>query len=175
MWVFGYGSLIWRPNFPFVESRAADLQGYERRFWQGSTDHRGTPEAPGRVVTLLRAPMKIHCRGLAFRIKEDQQASVLDGLDVREKGGYDRFLSPLKTVDGDTLEALVYLANEDNPNWLGPASIDAIAEQIVQSKGPSGPNTEYVLELDAALRAMDTCDEHVHAIAAAVRARLTPK
>ena len=67
MWVFGYGSVIWKPAFEFVESVPATLSGYTRRFWQGSPDHRGTPEEPGRVVTLV-AELHGICHGRAFHI-----------------------------------------------------------------------------------------------------------
>ncbi|MDX5329335.1 MAG: gamma-glutamylcyclotransferase, partial [Marinobacter sp.] len=67
VWLFGYGSLIYKVDFPFLEQRPASIRGWARRFWQGSHDHRGTPEAPGRVVTLIEQPGAV-CRGMAFRV-----------------------------------------------------------------------------------------------------------
>ncbi len=67
VWLFGYGSLIWKADFPFLERRPAHIHGWARRFWQGSHDHRGTPEAPGRVATLVREPGAV-CHGMAYRI-----------------------------------------------------------------------------------------------------------
>jgi cation transport regulator ChaC len=66
-WIFGYGSLVWRPAFPHRRRRPASIRGFCRRFWQASTDHRGTPEAPGRVVTLIESPGD-RCWGMAYEV-----------------------------------------------------------------------------------------------------------
>lgn len=149
----------------------ADLSGFARRFWQGSTDHRGVPGAPGRVVTLVHADQD-RCRGVAYRVPKSAEEKVLARLDHREKGGYDRLEVSLTSMSGARIDALVYLANDRNPNWLGESPIEEIADQVVNSVGPSGPNTEYVLELDQALRDLNDRDPHVRAVADAVRARL---
>ena len=165
LWIFGYGSLVWRPAFAFEERRPAALRGFSRRFWQGSTDHRGVPGAPGRVVTLVRTP-GARCAGMAYRIGPAERSRVLDQLDWREKGGYERLWLPLEGRDGWSVgRAVVYFASEGNPNYLGPASLPEIAAQVRRSRGPSGDNPDYVLQLAAALRAMDEIDEHVFELA----------
>ena len=164
-WIFGYGSLVWRPSFPFLARRRARLAGYARRFWQGSTDHRGVPGAPGRVVTLVRE-RGAACWGAAFLVSEAALPAVMAQLDVREKGGYERHEVRLELVDPppEEVPALVYLAGEGNEEYLGPAPLDAIARQIQASRGPSGPNIEYVLRLAEALRALGAEDAHVFAL-----------
>jgi len=173
-WIFGYGSLIWRPSFPFEERRRAALDGFARRFWQGSTDHRGVPGAPGRVVTLIEAPGE-RCVGVAYRIGEDVRDEVLTHLDHREKGGYSRLEvslllseTAIGAADAATVSALVYLAHAANDEWLGAAPLVTIAAQIRAAHGPSGPNREYVLRLADALRALDASDGEVDAIAALI-------
>ena len=89
VWVFGYGSLIWRPAIAFRERRVARIRGWTRRFWQGSHDHRGLPDAPGRVVTLVPEP-GAWCEGVAYCIAADLAAATFEGLDHREKNGYQR-------------------------------------------------------------------------------------
>jgi len=165
-WVFGYGSLVWRPAFPFLERRPGYIQGWARRFWQGSTDHRGVPEAPGRVVTLIPAPQH-RCWGVAYRVASDAWDQVIENLDHRERGGFDRkrVTVEFRGSDQAAVEALVYVATERNPNYLGPAADSEIAAQIRNANGPSGPNAEYALELAAALRSIDADDDHVFTIA----------
>ena len=119
-WIFGYGSLVWRPDFPFKDQRPAALDGWVRRFWQGSTDHRGMPGAPGRVVTLIEA-VDDHCIGMAYLIAATDREQVLDHLDYREKGGYSLLDVELRFADDERTRALVYIATAENPNYLGPA------------------------------------------------------
>lgn len=159
VWLFGYGSLIYKADFPYLERRPAHIRHWVRRFWQGSHDHRGTPDAPGRVVTLLPQPGAT-CVGMAYLI----EPAVFDHLDVREKNGYLRFTTDLQFDDGSHARGLVYIATEDNAAYLGPAPDTAIARQIAASTGPSGPNREYLLRLAETLRAMGADDPHVFAI-----------
>lgn len=172
MWVFGYGSLIWRPAFAYAERHAGWVAGWERRFWQGSTDHRGVPGAPGRVVTLIPGSPESRCHGAVYRIAPGREQAVLERLDHREQGGYRRAEVDVHRMDGGIVDrALVYTATASNAEWLGPAPIEAIAEQVTDSVGPSGSNVEYVQRLAQALREMGAEDPHVEAIARATMQR----
>lgn len=154
LWIFGYGSLVWRPAFPFAERRPGWVRGWARRFWQGSTDHRGVPGDPGRVVTLVPQP-EARCWGMTYRVEPQVAHEVLAGLDHREKGGYQRITTEVSLPQGGALrEVVMYLATEDNPNYVGPAPIEEIAAQVRRCHGPSGPNREYVLRLAEALRSL---------------------
>lgn len=166
-WLFAYGSLIFRPDFSFEERRRAVLSGYTRRFFQGSTDHRGVPGAPGRVVTLVPGG---RCVGVAYRVSPSDRERVLGYLDEREQGGYSREIVDVDVGDG-AVSAITYVAWPGNPEWVGPADLDAIAAIVSRSEGPSGRNRDYVLALADALRALDAGDDHVEALA---RALVTP-
>ncbi len=166
VWLFGYGSLIWRPDFEFLSSRVAWVDGWTRRFWQGSHDHRGIPEAPGRVVTLIPSENE-RCGGIAFEIAAPDVKDIFTALDYREKNGYDRCEAPLYFVPdgGDSkVEGIFYIANQNNFAFLGDAPIEQIAKQINQSHGPSGSNSEYLFNLALSLRDLDINDEHVFEI-----------
>ena len=158
-WVFGYGSLIWRVDFPYEEEQPAYIKGWVRRFWQGSTDHRGVPGAPGRVVTLIEDATAL-CHGAAYRIEASLAAQVLAELDHRERGGYER-LDIALDLDGDPASGLTYVATPGNRNYLGPAPLEEVAMQVRAARGPSGDNREYVVRLAASLREMRQEDAHV--------------
>lgn len=166
IWLFGYGSLIYKADFAYFERRPAQIHGWVRRFWQGSHDHRGTPEHPGRVTTLVEQDGAV-CVGMAYRVAP----AAFEHLDHREKNGYLRFTTALEFADGKSVEGLVYIATADNAAWLGPASDGDIARHIAASTGPSGPNREYLLELATALRKLGADDPHVFAIEAQLQRR----
>jgi cation transport protein ChaC len=161
LWIFGYGSLVWRPAFAHVERHNGYVRGFRRRFWQGSNDHRGVPGAPGRVVTLLPGDPDERCYGTVYRVAPGEEAEVLDTLDYRERAGYERHLVTVECTDVRVPDALVYVATPSNPGWLGEAPLEQIAAQIRTSVGPSGANLEYLLQLHAALVEMGGEDEHV--------------
>jgi cation transport regulator ChaC len=168
-WIFAYGSLVWRPSFAYVERRRAFVDGWSRRFWQGSPDHRGVPGAPGRVATLIRDPGRA-CGGCAYRIDDPE---VLAMLDVREQAGFERLVVPVAPIAGEApfADALVYVAGATNEHFLGDASDDDLVAHIRGSRGPSGSNVEYVVELERALAALEIDDPYVTRIARLLVAR----
>lgn len=165
MWIFAYGSLIFRPAFPYLERKRAFVRGWSRRFWQGSPDHRGVPGAPGRVVTLV-ADASTHCGGCAYRIDVETAAPILEALDHRERAGFVRHSLPLhEGPEGDAFaEGITWVANTANEHFLGPLPEREIAAYVRDRRGPSGPNIDYVRHLHAALRELELVDPHVEEI-----------
>ncbi|MCC6710465.1 MAG: gamma-glutamylcyclotransferase [Gammaproteobacteria bacterium] len=168
-WIFGYGSLIWRPAFAYEAQRKAALRGWRRRFWQASPDHRGVPEAPGRVVTLVPDAQAV-CWGMAFRVAHAQWQDIIAELDHRERNGYTRCTVALEFEDGGATDAITYVALADNPSFIGPAPLAAMLRQIGEAHGPSGSNREYVTRLAEHLTHLNIHDEEVHGLHSALLA-----
>ncbi|KAG9145200.1 hypothetical protein Leryth_008979 [Lithospermum erythrorhizon] len=172
LWVFGYGSLIWKAGFKYDDRVIGFIKGYRRVFYQGSTDHRGTPEYPGRTVTLEPAPGEI-CWGVAYKTteKEDQEIAITY-LEVREKQ-YDQklyleFFTDINSSVPAISDVLVYVGSSDkkiNKNYLGSAPLKDIASQIVRAHGPSGPNRDYLFHLEDALKQLGCIDKHISDLA----------
>lgn len=176
LWVFGYGSLIWKAGFNYDERLPGFIKGYRRVFYQGSTDHRGTPEYPGRTVTLEPAAGEI-CYGVAYKVSQKEDIdTAMTHLEVREKQ-YDQkvyldFYTDSANSTPSVSNVLVYVASSDkenNKNYLGPASLEEIAKQIVRAEGPSGPNRDYLFQLEKALLELGCKDTHVMDLAKEVR------
>jgi glutathione-specific gamma-glutamylcyclotransferase len=171
VWLFAYGSLLWRPGFEVAERVRGYVRGWSRRFWQGSTDHRGLPGAPGRVVTLEPDAAEA-CWGLAYRLEPGALDATLRGLDVREQGGYERHVVEFHCQERTRCASwpvLMYVAAPGNPEYLGPAPLAQIAQQVSRAAGPSGTNLEYVLELHAVLAELGIEDAHVAELARLLR------
>lgn len=177
IWIFGFGSLVWKPGFEYSLSVNGYITDYRRVFHQGSTDHRGTPQAPGRTVTLEHAPGCVTW-GTAFRIAGsfEEQQETLKYLEWREKQ-YDLRVH-LDVFSGASASmpvitnALTYIATSDrsaNENWLGPATPEAIAQQISIARGPSGWNCEYLYNLASAMDSMGVHDRELAWLAQRVR------
>ncbi|CEM01875.1 unnamed protein product [Vitrella brassicaformis CCMP3155] len=189
LWLFGYGSLCWKADVPYEEQFVGFIQGYERKFFQASMDHRGTPASPGRVVTLVKhahpasVPLSeaeglVH--GVAYRIPDERVEEVLDALDYREKGGYSRLLLDVTEWCADGKEggrrvtALAYCGNETNPAYdafddESDEGLQQAAHRIFSSTGPSGPNREYLYRLGDFLEAIKVHDRHVAELVRRVR------
>ncbi|XGW06496.1 hypothetical protein V3C99_016643 [Haemonchus contortus] len=167
MWIFGYGSLLWNPNFAFVQQVPGVVKGYARRFWQKSPDHRGTPEKPGRTVTLV-PDEKFVCWGIAFKVAEENVVATRKYLDFREKAGYSlkkvTFIPDDASIKPFDVEA--YMSYGDEEHHTGPSELEDICQTIVQCDGPSGSNVEYALLLAITLhkQAPHCPDEHVFAV-----------
>ncbi|KAI0089931.1 ChaC-like protein [Irpex rosettiformis] len=181
--IFGYGSLIFKPPPHVISQAPGYLKGYVRRFAQKSHDHRGTPENPGRVVTLIHKedwdafsgadafPEEDIVWGLAYTIDPLYESEVRDYLDYREKDGYTLEEIDIYGVeDGKevivTHKAFCYVGRRDNPSFIGSEHIDALSEKIWHSVGPSGLNKDYLYELSAAVRKLspESHDSHLYAL-----------
>jgi len=174
--VFGYGSLIWRPGFQFSKKESGSIHGYERRFWQGNVTHRGVPGMPGRVATLVEEEEGMTL-GVTYHIEGKSQVEhALKHLICREvkKGGYElrkTLFHPLKS-NAKPYEVYVFFASSDNHLYLGPASAEQVAEDIVRCRGDAGHNLEYLFRLVDSLREISTVDYHLEKIEDACHRKL---
>ena len=164
LWVFGYGSLIWRPGFAFAESVQARLHGYHRSLCVFSHVHRGTPERPGLVLGLDRGGV---CRGLAFRVAAAQAQETVAYLREREQATavyLERHVG-LRLEDGRQVRGLVYVADRKHLQYAGKLPPARLLALVREGRGQSGENPDYVLQTHAHLRKMGIFDPVLAALA----------
>ncbi|KAJ5797663.1 uncharacterized protein N7503_006959 [Penicillium pulvis] len=192
LWVFGYGSLIWKPPPHYDQRVPGYISGYVRRFWQASTDHRGTPEQPGRVVTVIErkfwetlddplARLESQSEstgkvwGAAYHIPASHAEEVHDYLDEREIDGYSAHFTPFYPVSGEESSStdatgkysicMVYIGQPTNPQFLrerAQREPQNVAQVISAGHGLSGKNSEYLFLLEKALDGIGLGSADVH-------------
>jgi len=167
VWIFAYGSLMWRPGFAYVEAAPARLHGYHRSLCIYSIVHRGTAEQPGLVLGLDRGGS---CRGWAFRVDSEEEAEILAYLDSRElvTDVYRRKRLPV-TLAGRRVPAWSYVVRREHPQYAGPLAPDRLLDLVRRGAGRSGECRDYLLSTVGHLEAMGIVDGPLHALAKALR------
>jgi glutathione-specific gamma-glutamylcyclotransferase len=163
LWVFGYGSLMWRPGFDFVEQVPARLIGEHRALCVYSFVHRGTPEKPGLVLGLDRGGA---CRGIAFRVAERKRAATVAYLREREQvtSVYREVMRSLwlESEQRERVSALAYVVDRGHVQYAGRLSLAEQLRHVQQGHGQSGANREYVLSTVKAIEAEGFRDAQLH-------------
>lgn len=165
MWVFGYGSLVWRPELEFELRAPARVFGYHRRLCLRSVRYRGTLECPGVVAGLDRGGC---CAGLAYRVAPARLREQLERLWEREMfmGSYDARWVRAQRLDGTgPMAALAFVVRPDAPNYAGRLKDDELIEILTQACGYYGTSLDYLLRTVDALRAHGVADVHLERLA----------
>lgn len=171
MWVFGYGSLLWKPGFDPVEQVVARLPGYARSFCMSSIHHRGSEQNPGLVLA-LDAAHDAACTGLALRAAEEEADQVLEYLRERElvSSAYIEKRLQVELADGRSVEAVTYVIDPDHVQYCGGMPLEDQARIIAHAHGGMGPNAEYLWNTARHLDALGLGDEELTWLAARVHA-----
>lgn len=175
-WVFGYGSLLWKPGFPYSERRVARLVGFQRRFALKSVHYRGTEENPGLVLGLDWRP-GAECVGAAFRVRTADSREVRRYLYERELVSYSYFelKCPIELIGDDggaeRDQAICYVLDRTHRQYWGDLTLEQQAEIIAKAVGPMGPNADYLYSTVAHLAELGIEDEDLMTLNRLVRAR----
>ena len=170
LWVFGYGSLMWRPGFSFVEQVPARLIGEHRALCVYSFDHRGTPERPGLVLGLDRGGA---CRGIAFRVAGGHRETTIAYLRDREQttNVYREAMRSvwLENEARQRVSALAFVVDRSHVQYAGRLSLADQLRLVRQGHGRSGANRDYVLETVRSIEAQGFHDKQLHELALQLR------
>ena len=144
LWVFGYGSLMWDPGFPYAESRRGKIYGYHRSLCLRSVRYRGTDDKPGLVFGLDRGGS---CTGMCYRLNVDDQFEVATYLQDREmlNNAYEPYIRSVTLDDGRCVDAMLFVVRRQHPSYVRNLSADQIAGIIADASGQRGANLDYVI------------------------------
>ena len=166
LWVFGYGSLMWRPGFDFQERVHARVTGLHRALCVYSFVHRGTPEKPGLVLGLDHGGA---CRGVAYQVAKGRRAETLTYLRAREQATmvYRETMRPVIFYGEPErrVRALMYIVDRSHPQYAGRLDLDRQVHIVRQGHGHSGPNRDYVLATVREIEAQGCRDAALHLLA----------
>ena len=168
LWIFGYGSLMWDPGFPYVQWAPALIYGYHRAFCISSNRWRGTPDRPGLVLGLDRGGA---CRGIAFLVARADVGPALEALWAREMRR--RVYRPQllrARLPGKEVQALAFVADPKHAGYAGRLSVEQTAERIANCRGARGPNLDYLIRTIKHLAELGVRDHNLLRVLAAARA-----
>ena len=167
LWLFGYASLIWRPDFEPAETRSAVVHGFHRTLAMRSCINRGSPECPGLVFALVAGGS---CRGMAYRIARERVEAELDRLWAREmpNGVYDPKWLPCRTEQG-SVDALAFTLSRNSPNYVGPVQDAQMLAILTSACGRFGTTLDYLLGTAASLRGCGIRDREIERLVALAR------
>ncbi len=163
LWVFGYGSLMWRPGFDAVETTSAKLSGFHRALCVHSYVHRGTRERSGLVLGLDRGGS---CKGIAFRVLAEKRDHVLTYLRARElvTNVYRERFASVALDDGRNVSAVTYVVDRNHVQYAANLNEDDAAQIVARAAGISGTNPDYVASTVQHLRQMKIHDSLLEGI-----------
>ncbi len=163
-WVFGYGSLMWRPGFPHQDSRPARLFGMHRSLCIYSWVHRGTQKRPGLVLGLDKGGT---CNGMAFHVKGHNREEVIGYLRAREMvtNVYREVVRTIHLSPTEQAQAVTYVVDPTNQQYAGKLSDDFLKRQVQGAKGQSGKNEDYIFQTVEQLRSMGIRDRKLELLA----------
>lgn len=170
IWIFGYASLVWRPEFEYIESRRGTLLGYHRSLCLWSSVNRGTPERPGLVFGLAESGV---CEGTVYKLSNDNLMDKMRRLWQREmpNSSYLPMWLDCETAKG-TVKALAFVMDPDDHSYVGNLSVDETIDVVLGAHGHYGPCTEYVLETATALKKAGIQDDALYHLSELIRERL---
>jgi len=172
LWVFGYASLIWRPEFEAAEHRSATVRGWHRAFKMRSRVNRGSPEQPGLVFALVSGGM---CRGVVYRLPRERADAELDRLWAREMptGVYDPRWLHCDTAQGP-VKALAFTLSRRSPNFTGRIDDAQMLHILKHAQGRYGSTLDYLLQTERALRDRQVRDREIERLVRLARRQGLP-